>query len=202
MGKLLERFRKFKTRERVLLIVSIIVLFYIGIDRIVVTPFLKSINETKERLETQKKLLKKYYSFVINKKQYETRLNDLEQYYLELQDKFLSEKTEDIASAKLQDIIDELADNNDLDVTRSTVLKKEVINKNPYLIAISINVEINDIDSSQKLQNFLYSIEYNNDKLLFIDDIKIKTLGLSVIKGATVSSTFTAIASIEMEEKS
>ncbi|HHT9159029.1 MAG: hypothetical protein A2099_04485 [Planctomycetes bacterium GWF2_39_10] len=202
MGKLLERFRKFKTRERVLLIVSIIVLFYIGIDRIVVTPFLKSINETKERLETQKKLLKKYYSFVINKKQYETRLNDLEQYYLELQDKFLSEKTEDIASAKLQDIIDELADNNGLDVTRSTVLKKEVINKNPYLIAISINVEINDIDSSQKLQNFLYSIEYNNDKLLFIDDIKIKTLGLSVIKGATVSSTFTAIASIEMEEKS
>ncbi|MEK6634752.1 MAG: GspMb/PilO family protein [Planctomycetota bacterium] len=202
MGKLLERFRKFKTRERVLLIVSIIVLFYIGIDRIVVTPFLKSINETKERLETQKKLLKKYYSFIINKKQYETRLNDLEQYYLELQDKFLSEKTEDIASAKLQDIIDELADNNGLDVTRSTVLKKEVINKNPYLIAISINVEINDIDSSQKLQNFLYSIEYNNDKLLFIDDIKIKTLGLSVIKGATVSSTFTAIASIEMEEKS
>lgn len=202
MGKLLERFRKFKTRERVLLIVSIIVLFYIGIDRIVVTPFLKSINETKERLETQKKLLKKYYSFVINKKQYETRLNDLEQYYLELHDKFLSEKTEDIASAKLQDIIDELADNNGLDVTRSTVLKKEVINKNPYLIAISINVEINDIDSSQKLQNFLYSIEYNNDKLLFIDDIKIKTLGLSVIKGATVSSTFTAIASIEMEEKS
>ena len=202
MGKLLERFRKFKTRERVLLIVSIIVLFYIGIDRIVVTPFLKSINETKERLETQKKLLKKYYSFVINKKQYETRLNDLEQYYLELQDKFLSEKTEDIASAKLQDIIDELADNNGLDVTRSTVLKKEVINKNPYLIAISINVEINDIDSSQKLQNFLYSIEYNNDKLLFIDDIKIKTLGLSVIKGATVYSTFTAIASIEMEEKS
>ena len=146
--------------------------------------------------------MKKYYSFVINKKQYETRLNDLEQYYLELQDKFLSEKTEDIASAKLQDIIDELADNNGLDVTRSTVLKKEVINKNPYLIAISINVEINDIDSSQKLQNFLYSIEYNNDKLLFIDDIKIKTLGLSVIKGATVSSTFTAIASIEMEEKS
>ena len=202
MGKLLERFRKFKTRERVLLIVSIIVLFYIGIDRIVVTPFLKSINETKERLETQKKLLKKYYSFIINKKQYETRLNDLEQYYLELQDKFLSEKTEDIASAKLQDIIDELADNNGLDVTRSSVLKKEVINKNPYLIAISINVEINDIDSSQKLQNFLYSIEYNNDKLLFIDDIKIKTLGLSVIKGATVSSTFTAIASIEMEEKS
>lgn len=197
MGKLLDRFRKFKTRERVLLIISIIVLFYIGIDRIVVTPFLKSINETKERLETQKKLLTKYHSFITNKKHYETRLTDLEQYYIELRDKFLSEKTEDIASAKLQDIIDELADKNGLDVTRSTVLKKEVINKAPYLIAISINVEINDIDSSQKLQNFLYSIEHNIDTLLFIDDIRIKTLGLSVIKGATVSSTFTAIASIE-----
>ncbi len=202
MEKLLERFKRFKTRERVLLIAAIIVLFYIGIDRMAITPFLKSITETKERLETQQKLLTKYRSFVTNKKQYETRLNDLEQYYAELKDKFLSEKTEDIASAKLQDIVDELADKIGFDVARSTVLKKEIINKNPYLIAISINVEINDINSSQKLQSFLHSIEYNNDILLFIDDIRIKTLGLSAVKGATISSTFTAIASIEMEKKS
>jgi len=61
---------------------------------------------------------------------------------------------------------------------------------------MSINFEISDLDSSQKLQNFLYDIEYNNDKLLFIDNLRIKTLGLNVIKGATISSTLTAIASI------
>lgn len=197
MGKLIELFRKFKVRERVLLVVVLIVLFYIGIDRVAIAPFFKSINETKERLETQEKLLRKYYSFAANKKQYENRLDDLEQYYTKLQGKFLTEETEELASAKLQEMINNLATKNGLVVSRSTALKKEVINKKPYLIVLSINFEISDLDNSQRLQNFLYDIEYNNDKLLFIDNLRIKTLGLNVVKGATISSTLTAIASIE-----
>lgn len=197
MRQLLERFGKFKVRERVFLVIALIVLFYMGIDRVVITPFFKSINETKERVETQEKLLRKYYSFVANKKHYETRLNALEQYYTEFQGKFLSEETEELASAKLQEIINNLATKNGLVVSRSTALKKEVINKTPYLIVLSINFEIIDLNSSQKLQNFLYDIEYNDDKLLFIDNLRIKTLGLNVVKGATISSTLMAIASIE-----
>ena len=94
-------------------------------------------------------------------------------------------------------MINNLATKNGLIVSRSTALKKEIINKKPYLIELSINFELSDLDNSQKLQNFLYDIEYNNDKLLFLDNLKIKTLGLNVVKGATVSSTLTAIASIE-----
>lgn len=197
MGRLLEVFGKFKARERVLMIVVLIVLFYVGIDRVVIAPFFKSIHETKERLETQEKLLRKYYSFVANKKNYENRLNDLEQYYTKLQGKFLTEETEELASAKLQEIINNLATKNGLVVSRSTALKKEVLNKKPYLIELSINFEISDLDSSQRLQNFLYDIEYNTDKLLFLDNLRIKTLGLNVVKGATISSTLTAVASIE-----
>ncbi|MBW7898261.1 hypothetical protein B188_20830 [Candidatus Brocadiaceae bacterium B188] len=197
MGKFPELFYKIKMRERVLLIVAVFVLLFIGIDRAVITPFFTSINETKERLETQKQLLKKYYSFIANKKQYETRLNDLERYYTEYQEKFLSEVTEELASAKLQEIINNLANKNGLVVSRSTALKKEIINKKPYLIVLSINFEISNLDSSLKLQNFLYDIEYNNEKLLFLDNLKIKTLGLNVVKGATISSTLMAIASIE-----
>ena len=197
MGKFLELFNKFKMRERMLLIMAIVVLLYIGIDRVAIAPFFKSINETKERLETQKQLLEKYYSLEENKKQYETRLTDLDQYYTKFQEKFLSEETEELASAKLQEMINNLATKNGLIVSRSTALKKEIINKKPYLIELSINFELSDLDNSQKLQNFLYDIEYNNDKLLFLDNLKIKTLGLNVVKGATVSSTLTAIASIE-----
>ena len=197
MARLMELLGRFKVRERILLVVAIIVLLYIGIDKIVITPFVKSINETKERLETQKKLMRKYCSFVTNKKQYEDRLNDLDQYYISLQDKFFTEETEDLASAKLQEMVDNLATKNGLIVSRSTALKKEIINRKPYLIAVSINFEINDIDSSKKLQNFFYDIEYNSDKLLFIDSLKIKTIGANVIKGANISSTLIAIASIE-----
>lgn len=197
MEKLLELFRRFKLRERILLIVVLIVLFYITIDKLAITPFFESIHETKERLETQKNLLKKYYSFVSRKKYYEGRLNDLEEYYTKLQEKFLSEETEELAFAKLQEIVNNLAVKNGLNVSRSTALKKEIINKKPYLATVSINFEITELDSSQKLQNFLYDIEYNDDKLLFIDNLRIKTLGFDVIKGANISSTLTAVASIE-----
>src|SRR5574340_1308049 len=97
MENFLKLLGRFKLRERILLVLALIVLSYIGIDKVVITPFFKSINETKERLETQKKLLKKYYSFIANKKQYENRLNDLEGYYTKLQEKFLSEETEELA---------------------------------------------------------------------------------------------------------
>ncbi len=196
MEKLLELFRKFKVRERVFLIVAFLILFYFSIDRMVVTPFFQSINETKERLETQERLLKKYYSFAGDRKHYESRLNELEQYYTKFQEKFLLEETEELASAKLQEIINNLATRNGLVVSRSTALKKEVINKNPYLIVLSINFEITDLDNSQKLQQFLYDIEYNNEKLLFVDNLRIRTIGLNVVKGASVSSTLMAIASI------
>lgn len=196
MEKLLERFGKFKLRERLLLIIAILVLLYLGIDRVAVTPFFKSIHETSDRLETQRKLLKKYHLFAINKKKYEARLSELEQYYTNLEGKFLTEETEELASAKLQEMVNNLAKKNGLVVARSTALKKDVLYKKPYLVALSINIEINDMDGTQKLQTFLYDIEYNSDKLLFIDTLKIKTLGMDVIKGATVSSTLTAIASI------
>ncbi len=196
MEKLLERFGKFKLRERLLLIIAILVLFYLSIDKIAITPFFKSIHETRDRLETQRKLLKKYHLFAINKKKYEARLSELEQYYMNLEGKFLTEETEELASAKLQEMVNNLAKKNGLVVARSTALKKDVLYKKPYLVALSINIEINDLDGTQKLQNFLYDIEYNSDKLLFIDNLKIKTLGMDVIKGATVSSTLTAIASI------
>ena len=59
MGRFLELFYRLKIRERILLVVALIVIFYMSLDRVVITSFFKSINETKERLETQKKLLMK-----------------------------------------------------------------------------------------------------------------------------------------------
>lgn len=82
-------------------------------------------------------------------------------------------------------------------VSRSTALKRNIINKNPYLIALSINIEISDIASTEELRNFLYDIEYDNDKTLFIDNLRIKVLGVTAVKGAVLNSTLTAVAFIE-----
>ncbi|MDR4508803.1 MAG: type II secretion system protein M [Candidatus Brocadiaceae bacterium] len=197
MERLFEIFGKYNLREKILIVTASVVVLYFGVDRFAISPFFKSINETRELLDTQKKLLGKYHAFVAQKKHYEERVKDLEHYYAQLQDKFLFEETEELASAKLQEIVNTLAKKNGLSVSRSTSLKKEVINKAPYLIALSINFEIRDLDSIQKMQKFLYDIECNNEKLLFLNNLRIKTIGLNVIKGASMSSTLTAIAAIE-----
>jgi len=196
MERLLELFRRFNTRERILLIGAIIVLVYIGMDRIVISPFFDSINETKWQLETKEKLLEKSYAFVANKKRFESRLHDLEKYYEKLKNKFLYEETEDLASAKLQEMINILAEKNGLVVSRSTALKKKVINKDPYLVALSINFEIHNLDSTQKLQDFLLDIEYNKDKLFIINSLRLKVLGVKAVKEAVLNSTLTAVAFI------
>lgn len=64
-------------------------------------------------------------------------------------------------------------------------------------MALSVNIEVYEINSARDLQNFLYDVEYKNDKILFIDNLRIKTLGHDTIRGATISSTLTAIACIE-----
>ncbi|GJQ48371.1 general secretion pathway protein M [Candidatus Kuenenia stuttgartiensis] len=197
MEKLIAVLRRFKVRERVLLIGAILVLFYIVIDRAIITPFFTSINETKQSLETKEKLLEKSYSFIANKKRYEERLSELEQYYEKMKKKFFYEETEELASAKLQEIVNNIAKKNGLVVSRSTALKRNIINKNPYLIALSINIEISDIASTEELRNFLYDIEYDNDKTLFIDNLRIKVLGVTAVKGAVLNSTLTAVAFIE-----
>lgn len=109
MEKLIAVLRRFKVRERVLLIGAILVLFYIVIDRAIITPFFTSINETKQSLETKEKLLEKSYSFIANKKRYEERLSELEQYYEKMKKKFFYEETEELASAKLQEIVNNIA---------------------------------------------------------------------------------------------
>lgn len=197
MERLIEVFRRFKVRERVLLIAAIIVLFYIGIDRVIVTPFFTSIKETKQMLETKEKLLEKSYQFIANKEQYEERLSELEHYYEKMKKKFFYEETEELASAKLQEIVNNIAKKNGLVVSRSTALKKNVVNKNPYLIALSINIEISNISSTEELRNFLYDIEYDSAKTLFINNLRIKALGLKAVKGAILNSTLTAVAFIE-----
>jgi len=41
MGRFLELFYRLKIRERILMVVALIVIFYMSLDRVVITPFFK-----------------------------------------------------------------------------------------------------------------------------------------------------------------
>ena len=101
-----------------------------------------------------------------------------------------------MASAKLQELAKNIARRNGLSISRSIAAKKRIITDEPNLVAISANFEINEIDQVEKLKSFLYDLEYNEEKLYFVNDIKIKGIGVDKIQGISVSTTLMVIASI------
>jgi hypothetical protein len=102
-----------------------------------------------------------------------------------------------LAQAKLQNYIKSVARKNGLIISRSSAQKVEIINDEPHLILVYARVEINDIDKIKKLQKFLYNIEYNNEKLIFVDDLKIKSTGFTTTKGVSATIKLFAIAKLE-----
>ncbi len=138
------------------------------------------------------------YNIAISKKyDYETQLIKFKDTYNSYEKKFIKSKTEDLAQAKLQDYVKRVARKSGLIISRSSAQKVEIINDNPHLMLVYARVEINDIDKIKKLRKFLYNIEYNSKRLVFVNDLKIKSTGFTTTKGVSATIKLSAIAKIE-----
>ena len=128
---------------------------------------------------------------------YEVQLEKLKENYNALESRLILCKTDDLAQAKLQEYVKKVARQSGLLVTRSSSQNVEIINDDPHLMLVYARVEIADIDRVVKLQKFLFNIECKNEKLIFIDDIKIKSTGFGARKGVSSSIKIFAIAKLE-----
>lgn len=196
MNQLKEKFNNLKRREKVLLTLALIACVSLLINKLLVTPIFTSLNEVTDKYESKKSLLSKYYEFMANEEEYTKKLKSLEDEFGILEKKILNFETEELASAKLQELAKNIAVRNGLSISRSFGGKNRVITEDPYLVAISANFEINDVDKMKKLRTFIYDLEYNKDKLFFVNDIKVKGVGLQVINSISFSTTIAIIASI------
>jgi hypothetical protein len=106
-------------------------------------------------------------------------------------------KTEDLAQAELQEFVKSVARQNGLIVSRSSAQKGETINDDPHLMLVYAKVEIDDIDRIKKLQKFLNDIEYEKEKLIFVDDLKIRGIGFDTTKGVSTTIKLFTIAELE-----
>jgi hypothetical protein len=131
------------------------------------------------------------------KDSYEKKLNELKDSYNSIENRLFQCKTEDLAQAKLQEFVKNVARQNGLIVSRSSAQKGEIINDDPHLMLVYAKVEINDIDKIKKLQKFLYNVEYEKEKFIFIDDLKIRGVGFDTTKGVTTTIKLFTIAKIE-----
>lgn len=196
MKKLKQSIGNLKRREKTLVFAAIIVCAVLLINKVLIVPAFKSLNAVSEKYEAKDLLLKKYYDFMSNEEWYAKKLKSLEDEYKILEGRILKYGTEELASAKLQELAKNIARRNGLSISRSIAAKKRIITDEPYLVAISANFEINEINQVEKLKSFLYDLEYNEEKLYFVNDIKIKGIGVDKIQGISVSTTLAVIASI------
>ncbi|MGR3317098.1 MAG: hypothetical protein ACUZ8O_01270 [Candidatus Anammoxibacter sp.] len=190
-------FSSLKKREKILLVIVSIVCTVLLINKLIIGPTFRSLAEVTEKYESKRLLLSRYDNLVSNENWYKDKLNTLEDEFNVLEGKILSLDTEELASAKLQELAKNIARRNGLSVSKSIASKKKIISEDPYLVFISANFEINDISKMEKLKAFLYDLEYNKEKLFFVNDLKIKGIGLDDVRGISVITSLAIIASIK-----
>ncbi len=193
MGQLLNKFNK---RTIIFSCIAMVILIVIILDRLSFGSFFQS-NNMDEELSLKKDLLVKYNTVISMKDSYEKKLNELKDSYKSIENRLFRCKTGDLAQAKLQEFIKSVARQNGLIVSRSSAQKGEIISDKPHLMLVYAKVEINDIDKIKKLQEFLYDVEYEKKKLIFIDDLKLRSSGFEISRGVSASITLFTIAKLE-----
>jgi hypothetical protein len=194
MGELLNKLNK---RAKIFLSVALVILIVVIFDRLSFSPFPHSYNSMDEELSLKKNLLMKYNTAISMKDSYETKLNELRGSYNSIENKLFQSKTEDLAQAKLREYVKNIARQSGLIISRSSAQKGEIISDDPRLMLVYARVEINDIDRIKKLQKFLYNIEYDKEKFLFVDDLKIKGVGFDTTKGVSTIIKLFTLAKLE-----
>ena len=191
---------KLNKRAMIFLSIAIVLLIVIIFDRLSFSPSHHSFNNLDDELSLKKDLFVKYNTAISMKDSYEAQLDKLKDTYNSIEGRLFLSKTEDLAQAELQDYVKKVARQSGLIISRSSAQNVEVINDEPHLMLVYASVEINDIDKIKKLQKFLYNIEYNNKKLIFVDDLKIKSTGFTTTKGVSATIKLFAIAKLNAKK--
>ncbi len=192
-----QQLNKLNKRTVIFLSIALVLLIVIIFDRL---SFRNASVNLNDKLTLKKDLFLKYNVLINMKDSYKKQLLKSKDTYNAFEKKFIQSKTEDLAQAKLQDYIKGVARKSGLIISRSSAQKGEIINDEPHLMFVYANVEIKDIDKIKKLQKFLYLIEYNNEKLIIVDDLKIKSTGFTTTNGVSATIKMYAVAKLEEKE--
>ncbi len=189
--------KKLNKRTIIFLSIVLVLIIVIVFDRFAYSPSRNSFGNLHDELSLKKNLFAKYNMAINMKDSYEEQLEKLKKNYNTIESRLILCKTDNLAQAKLQDYVKKVARKSGLLVTRSSAQKVEIINDDPHLMLVYARIEIADIDKIGKLQKFLYNIECNIEKYIFIDDLKIKSTGFGTSKGVSSSIKIFAIAKLE-----
>lgn len=154
-------------RDKIILSFSIIgLLLYVLLNHFIV-PFYGSEIALRERIATMELLSEKYKKVLLQRDSIEEKLRQVKQHKSTLESELLKGKTTALGGAKLQRILERIADNSEMELRIVKIRKPETIHS-----FLSIPIEVRIYTDLEKLIQFLDAIE-RNEKLLTVKKIKI-----------------------------
>ena len=133
----------------------------------VITPFIESEQEIRERTEQREMLLQKYEKIINQKSEIEKDLAQMKRKQGQIKGKLLKGSTPSLAAAEMQKMLEKISKEYDLELKSVKVKEAE---KEGDFLAIPLEIRLTtDLNSTRK---FLADLE-NNTKYLIIPQLKI-----------------------------
>jgi Tfp pilus assembly protein PilO len=154
-------------RDRKILTIGIVAVALFLVYSYVISPFIESEQDIRERTEQREMLLQKYEKIISQRKEIEKKLTQIKRQQGQLNKKLLKGSTPSLAAAEMQKMLEQISKKHDLELKSVKIKDAE---KEGDFLAIPLEIRLTtDLNSTRK---FLSDLE-KNQKYLIIPQLKI-----------------------------
>jgi len=186
---------KISKRDKKVLTVGVLAVALIIAMNYVVSPFIESEKDIRERTQQKEMVLQKYEKIITQRKKIEEKLNQLKGKQNKLNSKLLKGSTTSLAAAEMQKILEGISSTHDLEL--KSVKVKEAEERGEFL---AIPIEIRLTTDLNRTRKFLADLE-KNSKYLVIPQLKISVKNQRDPKEVIVTLVVTGFFLKESAEK-
>jgi len=154
-------------RDRKFLTIGMVAVALFLVFTYVISPFIKSEQDIRERTQQREMLLQKYEKIIGQQKEIEQKLTQIKRQQGQLNKKLLKGSTPSLAAAEMQKMLEQISKKHDLELKSVKVKDAE---KEGDFLAIPLEIRLTtDLNRTRK---FLADLE-SNQKYLIIPQLKI-----------------------------
>jgi Tfp pilus assembly protein PilO len=154
-------------RDRKILTIGIGAVVLFLVFTYVISPFIESENDIRERTQQREMLLQKYEKIISQRKETEKKLTQIKRQQGQLSKKLLKGSTPSLAAAEMQKMLEQISKKHNLEL--KSVKVKEAEEEGDFL---AIPLEIRLTTDLNRTRKFLADLE-QNQKYLIIPKLKI-----------------------------
>jgi Tfp pilus assembly protein PilO len=154
-------------RDRKILTIGIVAVALFLVFTYVISPFMESEQDIRDRTQQLEMLLQKYEKIIGQQKEIEKKLTQIKREQGQLNNKLLKGSTPSLAAAEMQKMLEQISKKHDLEL--KSVKVKEAEKEGDFL---AIPLEIRLTTDLNRTRKFLSDLE-KNQKYLIIPQLKI-----------------------------